>query len=156
MQLLLCALYVFCIGILSHFIGNALPRSWFCAEKAPWRSAGWERDGRIYDAIGIRKWKDKVPDSSKYARDMVPKSIAARPTCESIGRLVAETCVAECVHAALMLASLPVLWIWPGAGGAVVYFLCILGNLPFILIQRFNRPRLLRMQQRMRRLPGES
>lgn len=151
MQLLLCALYIFSIGILSHFIGNALPRSWFSADKAPWRSAAWERDGRIYDAIGIRRWKDKVPDSSKYARDMVPKSIAARPTYASIGRLVAETCVAECVHAVLMLASLAVLWIWPGVGGAAVYVLCILGNLPFILIQRFNRPRLLRMQQRMQR-----
>ncbi len=46
------------------------------------------------------------------------------------------------------------LWIWPGAGGIIVTVIYILlGNLPFIIIQRYNRPRLQRlyaMQQRKR------
>ena len=44
--------------------------------------------------------------------------------------------------------------IWPGAGGIIVTVIYILlGNLPFIIIQRYNRPRLQRlyaMQQRKR------
>ena len=44
--------------------------------------------------------------------------------------------------------------IWPGAGGVLITVIYIvLGNLPFIIIQRYNRPRLqklLMMQQRKR------
>ena len=54
----------------------------------------------------------------------------------------------------LSLLGLDMLWIWPGAGGITVTVIYILlGNLPFIIIQRYNRPRLQRlyaMQQRKR------
>ena len=34
-----CALYLAALGVAAHPLGQALPRKWFCAEKAPWRSA---------------------------------------------------------------------------------------------------------------------
>ena len=63
--------------------------------------------------------------------------------------MICETCIAELIHALLCLSGLYCLKLWPGAGGiiaAIVYIL--LFNLPFILIQRYNRPRLIRLQQR--------
>ena len=54
-----------------------------------------------------------------------------------------ETCVAELTHALLCIAGLALLWLWPGTGGIVLFALYVLlGNIPFILIQRYNRPRL--------------
>ena len=66
--------------------------------------------------------------------------------------LIAETCVAECVHWALMLLSLGIFFFWRGAW-AVVFWLVynLLGNLPFIIIQRYNRPRLVMLEQRRKR-----
>lgn len=151
MPFLNCVLYIAAIGIASHFIGNALPRRWFRGDAFPFRSFGWERDGQIYRKIGIHRWKDKVPDMSKICGDMVRKEVASRPTAESLETLVAESCVAECVHFFLILLSLAVLAIYPGAGGWIVWGLCVLGNLPFMLIQRYNRPRLLKMRNRLRR-----
>ena len=64
--------------------------------------------------------------------------------------MIQETCVAEIVHIAVSILGLRCLWMWPGAGGVtvtVIYILLL--NLPFILIQRYNRPRLIRLQQKL-------
>lgn len=149
MGLLYCVIYIAAIGIASHFIGNAFPRRWFRAEKFPYRSAEWEREGQIYTKLGVRRWKDKVPDMSKICGDMVRKEVAARPTAESVRVLIQESCVAECVHALLAVFSMPVVVFWPGAGGWIVWGLCVMGNLVFVVIQRYNRPRLLKMLRRL-------
>lgn len=149
MKLLYCVLYIAAIGIASHFIGNALPRRWFRWESFPYRSFSWEREGQIYKAIRIQDWKDRVPDMSKLCANMVRKEVRSRPTAESTQRLIAESCVAEAVHFTLLFASLPVMSIWEGIGGKIVYCLCILGNLPFMLIQRYNRPRLCKLYTRL-------
>ena len=60
--------------------------------------------------------------------------------------MIQETCVAELTHALLCLAGIAVFWIWPGPGGLILFLIDVfLGNLPFILIQRYNRPRLIRL-----------
>jgi len=89
-----------------------------------------------------------VPDMSRLLPDMVKKQIpAAAATAAQAAALVQETCAAELVHGASCLLGLVCLWLWPGWGGAAAVLVWILlGNLPFILIQRYNRPRLVRLQ----------
>lgn len=150
MKLLLCTVYVALIGILSNPVAALLPRSWFDPDKFPYRSYSWEQEGKIYNKLRIRVWKDALPDMSKILKNMVRKEVSSKPTAESMDLLARETCVAEVVHWVLMVLSLAVLWIWPGPGGWVCYGLCILGNFPFILIQRYNRPRLVHTRNRLR------
>ncbi len=71
---------------------------------------------------------------SKVCPDMVRKEVAGRPTAESTWRLIQESCVAEFVHFALMIASLFVLRIWPGPGGWGLRAVHP-GQFPFMLIQ---------------------
>ena len=64
--------------------------------------------------------------------------------------MIQETCVAEAVHITVSVAGLRCLWMWPGVGGVIVTAIhIILLNLPFILIQRYNRPRLIRLQKKL-------
>ena len=64
--------------------------------------------------------------------------------------MIQETCVAEAVHITVSVAGLRCLWMWPGVGGVTVTAIhIILLNLPFILIQRYNRPRLIRLQKKL-------
>ncbi len=151
MSLLYAALYVAALGILSHFVGQALPRAHFDPQKFPYRSADWENGGKVYEKLGIKHWKDRLPDMSKIMPDMVKKKMSAVKS-QGMDVLIAETCVAECVHWALMLLSLGIFFFWRGAW-AVVFWLVynLLGNLPFIIIQRYNRPRLAMLEQRRKR-----
>ena len=41
-----------------------------------------------------------------------------------------------------------IIFFWKNKVGVYLWVLCILGNLPFILIQRYNRPRLKRLLRR--------
>lgn len=142
MELVQCVLYVALIGAASHFIGEALPRAWFDPDSRLFRCRSWEDRGRVYHKLKIRRWKDKLPDASKHCKKMLPKRLGDHPNTEHLDRMIRETCVAEFIHTLLILLSIGVVKIWEGRRGWICWLLCILGNLPFILIQRYNRPRL--------------
>lgn len=141
--------YIIVIMILSHLVGERLPRRWFHWASPPFASFGFERDGDIYDRIHIKKWKKKLPDLSRLNRRMVPKRVTFRASAAEIERLLRELCVAETVHIALYFLSFGVLLIgrtWFCIALCVLY---ALGNIPFILIQRYNRPHIARLLARV-------
>ena len=144
-----CIAWIAAIGLATGLIGTALPRRWFDPLRFPYRTYPWEQDGRVYEKVRIRSWKDRVPDLSKYCHFMVRKKMNTRPSAEALDRLARETCVAEATHWLLIPLSLAVIPLWEGVGGWIMFLLCALGNLPFILIQRYNRPRLLKMLRRI-------
>ena len=90
---------------------------------------------------------------------VLPKRLPWGAQPERVALLIQETCIAEVVHIILFILGFGCVLLWgDGPGGwiiALVYNL--LGNVPFILIQRYNRPRLQRLmaamvrQQDMRR-----
>lgn len=145
MKLLYSIVYVLFIGGIAHFAGAALSRENIRPDAFPYRARDWERGGAVYERLGIRRWKSKMPDTSRYSRLLVTKEVRPHMDSAAVRRLIAETCVAEKVHADLSLASAGVLFIWESDFGFFIWFLCILGNLPYILIQRYNRPQLQRL-----------
>lgn len=157
MDFLRCVCYYAVAGIASFFVGRLVSRHRFRYDAVPFRPFPFEKEGRIYKKIGIARWQGKVPDMSRILKGLMPpKALAGRPDRETLLVMVQETCVAELVHWLLCLAGLASLWLWPGAGGLLSWLLyCLVGNLPFILIQRYNRPRLLKLLERQSRGEGE-
>ncbi len=142
-------LYVILCGVLSHVIGEAIPRKIFHADRFPFAPWKWEKGGAIYDKFRIRVWKDRLPDMSRVSKKMVPKRFERFPTAADTQRLIAETCVAEATHAALCLAA-PVIWFfWKNRIGVLLSGIVALCNLPFIMIQRYNRPALVALGARL-------
>ena len=149
MAFLKSVIYVLVLGIAAHYIGEAIPRRYFHWDRFPYRSWKWERNGAIYEKLAIRKWKDHMPDMSRVMKDMVPKRVGACPTSQSVWVLVKETCVAEIVHIALCLLSPVIYLFWYNGMGIVLSTIVIVCNIPFILIQRYNRPALVALAQRL-------
>ena len=140
-------------GLLANFIGELLPRAWFRADRFPFRTRKWERDGKLYEKVGVHRWKDRVPDMSRIRKKkMVPKHLGKCPTAEGVHTLALETCRAEAVHSVLCVLSVGLIFLWEnrwlGVGVMAVYILC---NFPFIIIQRYNRPALLALEERLLR-----
>lgn len=89
--------------------------------------------------------------SRLFPKLMPPKKMPARPDEQTLLVMIRETCAAEATHTLLMLAGLGVIVIWPCVWGVMLYLVyAILGNLIFIIIQRYNRPRLVRLYERKR------
>lgn len=150
MKLLSCIVYIAFLGIGSHFLGEALPRDKFDPEKFPYREFSWEKSGKVYSFLRVKQWKNRVPDASRYFKDMIPKNINSCKDYESIQILILETCVAEFIHYLLCICSYGVYLIWHGSAGFFIWELCIIGNLVFVVIQRYNRPKLIRLAKRLK------
>lgn len=145
-----CFWYLILTGILSFFVGRLLPKKWFHWNRVPYRAYAWEKNGKVYDALHIHRWQNKMPDMSKIFPKWIPPKSLIGDYRQRLPLMIQETCVAECIHVLLCVSGLYCLWLWPGIGGVVVWLLYSLAfNLPYILIQRYNRPRLVQLEQRM-------
>jgi len=143
-----CFIYLAVIGIGVFFIGRLIPRK-FCYRRFPYQSFRFERDGAVYNRIRIRKWQNKLPDMSRLCPDLMPaKKLPKRLNSANIELMLQETCMAELTHFILCFLGLGCTFLWKGFGGKLLTALYFLGNLPFILIQRYNRPRLVRLLER--------
>jgi glycosyl-4,4'-diaponeurosporenoate acyltransferase len=134
------------VGIFSHLVGESLPRRHFHYDAWPYKSFSWEKEGGFYSkTLDIRKWRKYLPDKSKAVKSMYRKSLGVNFSEAHVERLIQETCVAEFVHLLLIFAS-PLLLVFMEGRGAIICaigFAC--GNVPFILIQRYNRPKLVKL-----------
>ena len=90
-----------------------------------------------------------MPDMSRVMKDMVPKRVGLCPTSHDVWVLVRETCVAEIVHVVLCLLAPVIYLFWHNGMGIFLSAVVIICNIPFILIQRYNRPTLVALAQRL-------
>ena len=144
--------FMFCLitGIVIFVIGQLLPHSWFQRGDELWFSPfPRERDGKLYDKLNIRHWKDKVPDMSRVFHRMVSKTMPSKATAEDVAKLIRETCVAELAHEALILTGTVCYIKFRSKFSFFLWILWALGNLPYIIIQRYNRPRLVRLHEHL-------
>lgn len=141
---IICSLTVFLCGLM-------VPRERVNTEKRLFKSYKWEHKGKVYDKLKINKWKDKVPDMSKFVKSM-PKKKLNKLTPDAVRGLINETCIAEVSHIVLVFLSFGINQICDGLLGFVCFVLYgLLGNVPYIIIQRYNRPRLIKLLNQMER-----
>ena len=151
MKRLVAAVLITALGGFASFLfGQSLPRCWFDPEGAMFKCRPWEKGGKVYHKVWVHKWKDIVPDMSRIIPGVFKKKASIARSPELMGRLVLETCVAEFIHWLLIAIISPAVFValggWEGALAAAVY---ALGNLVFVIIQRYNRPRLVEIHKRM-------
>ncbi|MDO4938430.1 MAG: hypothetical protein Q4E54_00505 [Lachnospiraceae bacterium] len=150
LKLLYSLIYLSLLGILAFPFGRMLAGIKWNPDRFPFKEYSWEDGGRFYDrCFKIRKWKDKVPDVSKWVSGIVPKKTLKRPSAAELDVMIQETCVAELTHLILCPVSIPVIFIMNNIGGIILFIIdVVLGNIPFAMIQRYNRFRYLKARRR--------
>ena len=144
---LMCLLYIAALGVLSFVVGRLIPKHWFHADRFPWVCHPAEQ--KLLKRLHVRKWQAKIPDMSRIFVKIMPEKKLTKENYENLPRMIEETCVAEWTHILLSIAGLGLLKIWSGVGGVCITIIYIV--LAFIVVQRYNRPRLQKlfaMQQR--------
>ena len=107
----------------------------------------WFREKRfeagLYRVLRVCKWKKHLPTYSPDTFDTSQKTV---------GELVGATCQAELVHEIIMLLSLLPIAFIPLLGGAaamiITSVLAMAFDSLFVIIQRYNRPRLVKIMTR--------
>ncbi|MBQ6700501.1 MAG: hypothetical protein IJM98_07535 [Oscillospiraceae bacterium] len=125
------------IGYLTDkiFRGKTNPKSkWFSPKKF---------EHRMYKMLKVHKWKKFVPTFDPNQFNMEDNSL---------NKIADSMCVAELCHEIIILfAFLPVLLIIPfGSSGVFITtsFVSACIDFIFVIIQRYNRPRILRLIER--------
>lgn len=118
-----------------------LPESTFSPQKERYAEKPWEHGGRWYrEYLKIQLWKDKVPQH--IGKEGFSKRHLTDVSIDYLDQFILETCRGEWLHCKNCICTVVVLLVNPFLVGAVISFLILLGNLPFAIIQRYNRFRL--------------
>jgi len=126
----------------------SLPLESFAGWNAIYEPRSWERDGRVYrDLLRIRRWKSILPDGASWFGAFSKKNLARRDA-DYLRTFLLETRRAEFAHW-IMLFCFPVFFLWnPPWARLIMFAYAVLANLPIILVQRYNRIVLTRLDIR--------
>ena len=148
MPLINCIIYLCLTGALGFVVGRLSSRyHHFNPDAFPYRTFSFEKDGEIYEKLGIKSWQSKVPDMSRIVPSLIPsKNMSGTLSAKKLSVMLQETCVAEFVHYLLCFSGLyGCFHFLRPVSATVVYFLYLWTNVPCMIIQRYNRPRLKRV-----------
>lgn len=104
---------------------------------------------RLYNALKVKKWKKFMPSYN-------PDSYSIKNDVHSLEIVADTTCRNEVIHLVICLLSfVPILFI-PFLGGAVAFIitsvLSCMFDMIFVIMQRYNRPRLVKIIDRKNKM----
>ena len=142
------ALFWVIVHFVSGYVVHLFPDSLYRPERLTFRLYRWEYRGSVYRRyLRIHAWKDHLPEAGKFfSLHPFDKSHLTRFDRDYLARFILETCRAELAHD-LPFLFYPLCLLWnPWPANLIMFLYAVLANVPFILIQRYNRARLLALQ----------
>lgn len=135
------------IQVGSAFLCLYLPDKFFNHNKGIYKTFRFEHNGKLYDTLfKVKKWKHLLPDGGAiYKKKGFAKKTLTDFSQNNLNRFLMESCRGELTH------WLPICFFW------VFFFITspfvvllmfvysIIVNMPCIIVQRYNRPRIQKM-----------
>jgi glycosyl-4,4'-diaponeurosporenoate acyltransferase len=141
-------------GVVVGYLTHRASAQRFASAGVLTRLRPFERDGRWYEERWrIKAWKDRLPEGGAiFAGGFSKRSLRTREP-DVLGRFVIETRRAEHTHWWLM-ALAPLFFLWnPWWLALVMIGYAVIANVPCLMVQRYNRARLIRVLRRRRAVP---
>lgn len=137
------------LGCIWHFITFVVcvtvDVSFFDADKKMYRPHKWEKCGRFYsENLKINKWKDMLPQY--IGKDGFSKDHLDNVSVEYLDTFIMETCRAEWNHTMNCLYFVVLFLINRFSMALFLSAILFIVNLPFAVIQRYNRFRLQKLR----------
>ena len=130
---------------------RVLPSSFFDCKRFFYKPRKWEKNGKFYvKCLKIKKWKDHLPQYVAEGGFSKRKLESFKKINEEyIEMFITETCRAEWNHCVCSLYFVVSFLIndWPYS--LIFSLIPIVANLPFLIIQRYNRMRLMRFSEKI-------
>ena len=103
-----CAAYLVAISALIYILGRLLPYSAIREDIFPFAPRPFERQGRFYLKLGVKRWKPFYPDASIVIHKIikaVPEKNLKGPSAGKLQVLIKESCKAELTHLLALFAA---------------------------------------------------
>lgn len=140
------------ISALAGYLAHRRPATRLARDGPVTRLRGWEVGGQVYERrLRVTRWKDRLPEAGGLFAGGFSKRSVRRA---DLDRYLVETRRAELTHW-WILATVPLFALWnPWWLWLAMLAYGVVANLPCIVIQRYNRGRVLRILARRARRPG--
>ena len=137
------------------YLITSLPGRYFSPRGGIHEVFFWEKNGLIYDKLfKVKKWKDFLPDGAALFKKGIRKKKLGNTNIQNFNIFMVETCRGEITHLLVIFIS-PVFFLWNYCwAGWVMIIYAIIVNTPCIIVQRYNRARLVSVIQRMENISG--
>lgn len=135
--------------VLSATICYKLPDYFFNYNSFLFRPKTLEKNGEIYKSLfKIHKWKKFLPDGAAIIKFGYKKRNMTDFSKQNLNQFLTESCRAELGH----LLSITPFWVFgfflPPISIPIMFVYALIINIPCILAQRYNRPRILKLLQK--------
>lgn len=142
-----CNVLIFiAVSLIISLIAERLPARFYDYKKRLYRERKWEEGGRIYERFFfVKKWKSKLPELSDYIKTIFSKKHLQSLKGDYLSVFLEESCKAEFTHWVIILSSLLFYFSTDLFTASRILFLAAALNMPYIIIQRYNRPRIIRL-----------
>ncbi|RNF40394.1 glycosyl-4,4'-diaponeurosporenoate acyltransferase [Planococcus salinus] len=126
------------------YICFKLPLAYFRKDSFWFQIFSWEQSGRLWQRLfKVKKWKGSLIDGTVLFNTGYTKKKLHGSKTEELKIFAAETKRAELTHWLSILPA-PLFFLWnPFWVGWLMVFYALASNLPFIVVQRYNRGRIL-------------
>lgn len=152
MRFLLFPILWFILHMICVYICHKAPDRFYNPGFNLFTIKSYEKNGKIYeDRFKIKAWKNILPDGGSINSYGFEKRRIANRSVAYFEKFIIETKRAELIHWTGILTSTIFLLIYDFPLNILIYLIAIIIDIPFIMIQRYNRPRLIRLVQRERR-----
>jgi len=150
MTFILCFVGWFILQLGAALLCLRIPDKWLSPERYLFRTHNWEKDGRLYRILRVHRWKRLLPDGGAVLKSGYRKKKITDYSMENMSKFAIESCRAELTH---LLAILP-FWVFGfiGPPSIILYMLiyALIVNLPCMIAQRYNRPRVMALIKQMK------
>lgn len=148
--IVLCFVLWIVINFSAAYVCLYLPDKVFNPRSFFYRSHPFEKDGQIYeDIFRVKSWKQLLPDGGGLWKKRGYKKRHLQDFSEeNLERFLIEACRGEMTHWLSILSF----WIFgfflPASSTWAMLIYALIANLPCIIAQRYNRPRILKLLER--------
>lgn len=130
------------IHFIAGYAASRRKRASFDPKRGIYRLNRLEADGKLYERLGVKRWKDRLPDFGDFFKPGFRKKELRSRNREYLETFYLETCRAEFAHW-MTIACVPIFALWNEWWIlSIMLGYALLANLPCIIIQRYNRARL--------------
>ncbi|KHE68188.1 hypothetical protein [Halobacillus sp. BBL2006] len=124
------------------FLVSQCPESFIMSFPKVYRLKRWEKNGNIYERLKIKKWKHRLPEARKWVNQGKGKTGIYLRNVTDFHTFKMQTNRSELSHWLQMLPA-PFFFLFnPPWAGWIMMLYAVLFNLPFIMVQRYNRARI--------------
>lgn len=111
----------------------------------------WENKGLIYERLFlVQKWKKHLPDGGGAFKNGYRKKHLSDFSKPSFEKFLAESCRAEFSHWLAIIPFFVFGFFCPPIVILYMFIYAVLINLPCIIVQRYNRPRIAKLCERLK------